>query len=40
VDGLLGGSEPRKFAGMACSSKKAAEQSAAAKALEALEGCL
>jgi len=32
------GSEPRKFAGMACSSKKAAEQSAAAKALEALEG--
>jgi len=32
------GSEPRKFAGVACSSKKAAEQSAAAKALEALEG--
>lgn len=36
----LGGSEAGKFAGAACSGKKAAEQSAAARALEGLEELL
>ena len=36
-DAELAGSEAGKFAGAACSGKKAAEQSAAARALDALE---